>query len=447
MPEIKSVPWIQSLKGALNFVENPVPVIDDAIQKYGETYYTRIIGGRKIVMSIDPRLAQHVLQKNNRNYEKSELQTEALGKYVGLGLLTANGEYWLRQRRLIQPGFHKAKLNALIQIMHEEIAKFFDEVKQRVSINPELDINEVMMELTLRVVSKSLFSTGISDDKVVELGDTINALQKHIIKEVRLPIMNWWRRLNGTTRKAKRLAAETRQILQDIIDQRKSSGPSQQNDLLDMLIESTYEDTGEKMSDQQILDEAIILFVAGYETTANTLAWVMFCLQEHPDILHRLESEVLNEQSFSMDRLMAPTFLGQVIDETMRKYPAAWILDRVALGDDQLDNIEIAKGDLVGLYVFGTHRNAKIWDKPRQFDPDRFSPDRKKNISSYAYFPFGGGPRMCIGYHFAYMEMRMAIIEFLRRFRLPPPTGIEPDYMPLITLKPKQNITMKLVLR
>ena len=442
MTEIKTVPRIESFKRAFSFVENPIPVIDQAIETYGKTYYTRIIGGRKIVMTVEPKIAQHVLQKHNKKYEKSEIQTDALGRYVGLGLLTANGDYWLRQRRLIQPGFHKARLASLIQIMVEEITKFYDEVQLRVEKNPLVDISELMMELTLRVVSKSLFSTGIDDDKVAQLGRTINSLQQHIIKEVS-SIMNWWRNINGSTRRAQKLAEETRGLIQKIIDTRKESDDSH-DDLLDMLLHSKYED-GSSMTDQQILDEAIILFVAGYETTAVNLAWCIHALREYPEVCNKLVQFIGDSDSnFSMEALMTPNYLGQVIDETLRKYPSAWILDRVALVDDEIDGIAVNQGDLVGLYVFGAHRNPDIWPDPERFDPDRFLPENKKAQQSYAFYPFGGGPRMCIGYHFAYMEMRIAITEFLKRFKLPRPSEIEPAYLPLITLKPSENIQMQL---
>ena len=441
---IQTVPRIESFKRAFNFVENPIPVVDHAIRMYGDTYYTRIIGGRKIIMSIEPEIAKHVLQKGNKKYEKSELQTDALGKYVGYGLLTANGEYWLRQRRLIQPGFHKAKLAALVDIMASEITRFLDELEIRAAKESNVDVTDAMMELTLKVVSKSLFSTGIDEDMIKKLGSWINLIQQHIVKEVRLPIMNFWRKLNGSTRKALKLADLTRGMIQEMIDERKKSG-ARFDDLLDMLIESRYEDTGEPMSNTQILDEAIILFVAGYETTAVALGWCLHALREHPEFTRRLREEIeADEQPYTMESLMKPSYLGQVIDETLRKYPSAWILDRIALEDDEIEGVQIRKGDLIGLYVFGVHRNAKVWPDPEKFDPDRFSPNNKKNHQSYSFFPFGGGPRMCIGYHFAYMEMRIAITEFLKRFNLPEPSGKEPDYLPLITLKPKQNIVMDL---
>lgn len=448
MRVIKTVPRWEAFKRALSFVANPIPVIDEAIAKYGETYYTRIIGGVKIIMSREPKIAQHVLQKGNKKYQKSELQTESLGKYVGLGLLTANGDYWLRQRRLIQPGFHKAKLASLVEIMDKEIKLFMSELEERVKKDPSVDVNTAMMELTLRVVSKSLFSTSIDNDRILEIGLAINGLQQHIIKEVRLPWLNWYRNLTGKTREAKKIAEKTRSMLQEVIDSRLAESGTEYNDLLDMLLNSKYEDNGESMNSTQVLDEAIILYVAGYETTANTLAWAIHALREYPEVAAKLENQVGQlSGEFTMEQLMKPDYNSQVIEETMRKYPAAWILDRVALEDDEIEGVEIKKGDLIGLYVFGSHRNPNTWKDPEHFDPDRFEPSRRKEIESYAFYPFGGGPRMCIGYHFAMIEMKVALIEFFQRFKLPARTGVEPDYHPLITLKPASNIVMDLELR
>jgi len=442
---IKSVPRWETITRAFKFVENPIPVIDEAIATYGETYYTRIIGGRKIVMSREPAFAQHVLQKGNKKYQKSELQTDSLGKYVGLGLLTANGDYWLRQRRLIQPAFHKAKLSALVSAMDHAVREFMDELEVRVKANPEIDISEAMMELTLRVVSKALFSSDIDTDQIVELGRTINELQTYIVKDVRMPMLKWWRKLNGTSAKALKISKETRQILLDLIQDRRKSD-TQHDDLLDMLLNSTYEDTGESMTDTQMLDEALILYVAGYETTAMSLGWSIHALREDPEIRKKLQEALIDHPGpHTMESLMRPDYITQVIEETMRKYPPAWILDRVVLEDDVIDGVPVSKGDLVGLYVYGTHHNPNFWEEPSKFDPDRFTPENKKKMASYAYFPFGGGPRMCIGYHFAMLEMKIALIEFFKRFSLPAPSHKEPDYMPLITLKPSENIRLELV--
>lgn len=443
MIEAKTVPRIESIKGVLKFVENPIPVINDALKTYGSTYYTRIVGGRKLIMTVDPMVTQHVLQKNNKNYEKSEIQTESLGKYVGLGLLTANGEYWKRQRKLIQPSFHKSKLASLTSIMENEIVKFYDELIPIAKEGKAIDINDTMMELTLRIVSKSLFSTGINEDLIAKLGKTFHELQLHIIREVRQPMFNWWRRMIGKEKKALQLAQNVRTIMQDIISKRRQ-GTAQKDDLLDLLLNSSYEDNGAYMTDEQVLNEAIILFVAGHETTANTLAWCLYALRQHPDIKERLVDSFDLDGPNTMDSLMKPSYSAQVLDETMRMYPAAWILDRVALEDDEVDGLEIKKGDLIGLFVYGTHRDEVLWNEPLTFDPDRFHPNHKKDRHKFAYYPFGGGPRMCIGYHFAGMEMRMALSEFFKRFDLPAPSEKNIESLPLITLKPEENIMMKL---
>ena len=160
--EVKTVPRMKTIMSAVSFIENPLPVINDAIETYGPTYITRIISGKKLIMTIDPEVIQHILQKNHRNYRKSDIQTVSLGKYIGNGLLTSNGAYWLQQRRLIQPGFHKSKMEGLVQTMKSELDAFIVDLKGRIKTNNRIEVTDAMMELTLRIVSKSLFSTGIS---------------------------------------------------------------------------------------------------------------------------------------------------------------------------------------------------------------------------------------------------------------------------------------------
>ncbi len=442
---VKSVPYIKTLLGALKFVENPIPVINEAIAEYGPTYYTRIVGGKKIVMSIDPDVVQHILQKNNKNYRKSELQTESLGKYIGYGLLTINGEYWLKQRRLIQPGFHKAKIEALVQTMYSELQDYIADLKVKIKTNPSLNIAQEMMELTLRIVSKSLFSTGISSDQITELGVAFTELQEHIIKEVRQPMFNWYRHLTGQMKKAHDLAEETKDIMRRVIAERLEH-PSENDDFLDMLINSRYEDTGESMTKEQLLDEALILFTAGHETTANALTWGLYTLHSHPESINQIRKEYqrISVDGISMATLMTGEYANNVISEIMRLYPPAWILDRVAIGDDQIKNVSIGAGDLIGLYVYGTHRDSRVWNRPNDFIPERFDKENKKAKHSYAYYPFGGGPRLCIGNHFAMLEMQMALYELLAHFDWEWDASVEVIAQPLITLRPKNGVQMKI---
>ena len=442
--EVKSVPRLKTLMGVVNFVDNPIPVITDAIEEYGPTYITRIVNGAKLIMTIDPEVIQHVLQKNHKNYKKSAIQTESLGKYIGNGLLTSNGAYWLQQRRMIQPGFNKSKMEGLVQTMKSELDLFIIDLTGRVKANATVEISDAMMELTLRIVSKSLFSTGISPDQITELGSTFTELQEYIIKEVRQPIFNWWRQLNGASKRALKLAEKTKDILRSIINDRMTN-PSDEDDLLDMLINSTYQDNGEKISGKQLLDEALILFTAGHETTANSLAWTLYELSKADEqVLQQIRSEyaAVENQGVSMTSLMSANYTKMVLSEAMRLYPPAWILDRVALDDDRVKNVSINKGDLIGMFVYGTHRSRKIWSDPEAFKPERFSEQASNEHHSYAYYPFGGGPRLCIGNHFAMLEMQMALGSLLANFDFELDNSVDVIPQPLITLRPKHGIRM-----
>jgi cytochrome P450 len=400
-------------------------------------------------MTIDPDVVQHVLQKNNKNYEKSKLQTESFGQYIGHGLLTANGEYWLRQRRLIQPGFYKAKISVLVDTMFSEVREFVDGLESKVKINSTpIDVSAEMTELTLKVVSRSLFTTGISNEQIKDLGIKFTAVQEHIIKEVRQPVLNWWRVLIGETKKAKRMSEEVKDILRGIIEHRKKQ-TFLVGDLLDMLIHSKYEDTDENMTDEQILDEALIIFTAGHETTANSLSWCFYLLAQSPEIVEKIRSEydAIKGQGISMESLMKAEYCQMVVSESMRMYPPAWILDRVALEDDEIKNVKIAKGDLVGLYVYGSHHNPALWPNPDRFIPERFSKDAVKQQHTYAYYPFGGGPRLCIGNHFAMMEMQMSLFALLDKFDWTLSNDQPVQMQPMITLRPASTIWMNLSVR
>lgn len=441
--KVNTVPWIETIKGVFQFVENPIPVIAGALNEYGPTYYTRIVNGKKLVMTVDPDVIQHVLQKNNKNYKKSEIQTKSLGKYIGNGLLTTNGAYWLKQRRLIQPGFHKAKLDALVKTMHIELNDYISDLKTRIQSDNKVELSMEMMELTLRIVSKSLFSTGIDASQIKNLGKVFTELQEYIIREVRQPYMGWWRRLNGSARKTMKLAEEVKDILREIIAERRRN-PKDSDDLLDMLLNSKYEDNGQNMSDTQILDEALILFTAGHETTANALTWAIYELCQNPEMCALLSEEYVKctNEGVNMSTLMSCSYNSMVINETLRMYPPAWILDRVALKDDLVKNIKIREGDLIGMYVYGTHRHADIWDNPDRFEPNRFCKKEMANLHGYAFYPFGGGPRLCIGNHFAMLEMQMALGGLMTNFKWEVDTTHHVEPQPLITLRPKYGIKM-----
>ena len=444
---IPTVPIIETFRGALKFVQNPIPVINDALSIYGSTYSTRIIGGQRLIMSVDPEFIKHVLQINHKNYIKSKIQTESLGRYVGQGLLTVNGPYWLQQRRLIQQGFHKSRLEGLTEIIVAEAIDFRQDLIAKLKKGSGIqDLGELMNELTLRIISKALFSSGIDQEEIAELGDKLTLQQEYIIREVRQPQWNWIRKLTGKRKNALQRSQQIRDGLYEIIKERKSNPDQKHDDLLQMLLDARYEDTDEGMSDEQLIDEILILFVAGHETTANALTWCIYLLVKHPDIyeLTRDEAAKLNATDWTFNKVMQNDILHQVVSETMRLYPPAWILDRSALEDDHINGADIRKGDLIGLFTYGAHRNPVYWEDADRFNPSRFSnSDSVKDRPKYAYFPFGGGPRLCIGSQFALMEMKIALSVILDSFDFEL-VSQQVEAQPLITLRPKESIIVKI---
>lgn len=443
--DIKTIPRLKVILGLFRFLKNPIPLIDEALEEYGDTYITYLGATTRSFMSRDPDFTQHILQKNNRNYHKSKLQTKAVGKYVGQGLLTTNGAYWLKQRRLIQPGFKKDKIVKLMGLMYEVIEEYVTELKSRLKEGPkEIEITEEMSKLTLRIISKALFSTGIKGEQLELLNKAVTDLQTAIIKNVRQPMFNWWRKINGEDARNNKLSQQTYDLITEIIEnRRKESGDY--NDLLDMLLHSVYEDTGESMTTKQILDEALIIFVAGHETTANALSWTLYLLDQHPDISNKLlrESEAVElDGDISYMDIAKMEYNRQILSEAMRLYPPAWITDRVALEDDEVNGIKISKGDVIGLYIYGTHHSPKLWDDPERFDPSRFERDKLKSYHPYAYYPFGGGPRLCIGQQFAMVEMQLSLMELIKNFNFKLKEGHPIEMSPLVTLRPAHGLKM-----
>lgn len=439
------IPRGPTLLKAARFIHNPIPILDEHVQNYGETYTFFMGGMRKSIVTADPQFVSHILQKNHRAYEKSALQTDILSQYIGHGLLTAKGDFWLRQRRLIQPGFHKQRLEGLTKLMVDEANEYFDQLAQRVGPKGmEVDIYTEMNILTFRIIAKTLFSTSLEEGRLKRLRWLIEHVQSFIIREVRQPFLHWWFVLSGQIKKHIQLAHQSFDIIGEMVDLRKNE-EGKYSDLLDMLLEARYEDTGEGMSRQQLIEESLILFTAGHETSANALSWAIALLAQHPEHAGQVEAEVqhiLGGREMTTTDLSGLTYTKQVIQETMRLYPPAWVTDRVSLVDDSFGDFDIPAGTLYILYLYGLHRSPIYWENPDQFQPDRFSETKKDNFPKLAYKPFGAGPRLCIGNHFAMMEMQVILAEFWRRFQVE--LIAEPEMAPMITLRPRGGVWVKI---
>ncbi|MGK0387724.1 MAG: cytochrome P450 [Maribacter sp.] len=447
----QKIPQVWIWKNPAKFfktVKNPAPVFKQIMEE-NDGLAKMMLTSRYALMTDRPDLIRYILQKNNKNYIKTSVVKEILGKKIGNNLLTSDGEYWLKQRRAIQPGFHRKRLQGISNIMIDEINHYMDNVlDKKAEKGEEIDLAKEMLHLAFKVVSTSLFGTNISDISLDFIDETVSHTQQLVIDEIRRPFIKPWLYLNGTYRKNKQLLEASDKIILDTIKERKESG-EKHDDLIDMLLETKYED-GSGMTDKQLLSEAIILYVAGHETSAVSLSWTWYLLMTHPEIEQQLLQSVkdsIGDEDPSFEGLRDLGYSLQVIEESMRLYPPAWIVDREPLEDDEFEGVHIEKGMDVLCLIYSVHRNKKYWDEPEKFDPERFNPENKKKQIPFSYMPFGGGPRLCIGNNFALMEMQFIIAMMVRRYKFELVEGQDIDINPLITLRPKNGLKARITKR
>ncbi|KIQ18114.1 cytochrome P450 [Flavobacterium sp. MEB061] len=412
--------------------KNPIPFHKRYFDKFGDSFSLKIGFSKHIILSRDNEVAQYILQKNQKNYHKSKFQSVYLSKYLGKGLLTVDGDFWLKQRRLIQPAFHKQKMNQLVENMDKTIVLELDDLIEEKAV----DLFPIMSQLAFNVVAKSLFELSISEEKLIRIKYIIEEVQNFLIKEIRLPHKAWWFSVTGQVKKHLELAEENNSIIREIVEERGKS-KEDINDLLNMLLETRYEDTGEGMSVKQLVDEIKVLFIAGHETTANALTFTLYLLGINPKIQQKVLDEITAIESLTeniVEQLQKMTYTNAVLNEAMRLYPPAWITDRGNVEDDNLAGYNIKKGTLIGVSFYELHRNPKYWENPDEFIPERFLGGQKKQSMQY-FYPFGAGPRMCIGAGFAIYEMCLTISNLVKRYNI---TSVNSEIQlnPLITLKP-----------
>ena len=432
--DIPAVSVLKFLANAGSILKNPLPFHHDNFESKGDTFKLQLGFGNEVVFSRDPGFAKYALQKNQRNYTKSPIQTKDLAKYVGEGLLTSEGSLWKKQRKLIQPAFHKKQLAQLIEAMHTVIK----EELQNIKTGEAFDVFEIFNDLAFNTVAKSLFQTEVDRKKINRLQYITEQAQKMLVKELRQPYKSWYFKYAGPIDKHLALTQEARDILMELVEERRAS-QQKVGDLLDMLLESTYED-GTGMDDEQLIDEILILFTAGHETTSNALTFAASLLARHPEWQDKIYEEYAfaKANSTSLNEFLRHcTVTKQVLEETMRLYPPAYFIDRVNIEEDEYNGMKIPAGSNLLFSCIEIHKHNDFWEDPLQFNPTRF--DENAGMYHDAYFPFGAGPRMCIGNNFAMYEMILAVTEMVSRFKITPiNTPIE--ILPLITLKPKNAI-------
>lgn len=420
---------------------NPVQILSKYGEQFGDTFRLYLGGLKEVIVTIDPAVIQHVLKTNAENYHKSEIQVKRMGHFLGKGLLTTEGEAWRTQRRLIQKGFDRKQLEALSSIMQDSLAESMRDFDRQIAIGP-VDIYPHLMKMTFAMVARSLFGAKLKDEDIDLVSHTICTVQEFIVKQTLQPYLNPWFAASGDLRKHEEMRAGADAVLMEYIQQRRHQPPG--NDLLQTLMDARYAD-GEGMSDELVLSESMQLLVAGHETSSNGLSWLLYLLSTRPECLERIRQEfdsVLGDAPMSFGDVPRFEFTTQVIQEGLRLYPPFWIVDREAVADDRVGDLEIPQGSTVIVFVYGAHHATRSWDDPESFKPERFAKGSEKQPAPFTYLPFGAGPRSCIGSHYAMLQILMILSAVLRKYDFELAPGQTIEARPMVILRPKHGIRM-----
>lgn len=399
-------------------------------------------GGLTAHLVSHPDDVRHVLQENHKAYSKQSKGFQKLRLVLGNGLLTSEGDFWRRQRRIAAPAFHHQRVVSFVETMTRATEAMFPAWDRAAAENRPLDVSHEMMKLTLRIVGETLLGADVSRDT-----DVVGKAVSFVIEDVNvrigaivdLPI----RVPTPRNREFQRVMATLDGVVNRMIQDRRS-GKTTGKDLLQMLVDAKDEDTGERMSDEQLRDEVMTIFLAGHETTANALTWTFHCLSLNPAADRALFAELRELPARSVHASDVPElgYTTMVLKESMRLYPPAWIIGRMTEQADEARGFALPVGGLVFVSPYVTHRHTAFWDNPMGFDPERFSPDKEAARPRFAYFPFGGGPRICIGNGFAMQEAAVVLATLARRYRLDLVPGHPVAPEPLVTLRPKHGMKM-----
>ncbi len=410
--------------------------------EYGETIHIKLVNRDAYILT-NPADIYEVLVKSAHKVHKSPILKKGLTRALGEGLLLSEEDFHKRQRRLTQPAFHTQRITSYA----DTIVDYGQTMVNSWGDQSQLDVHHEMMTVTMQVIAKVLFDADVSED-ADDLGHAITVGIESAMHKITNPMAlpDWVP--TARNRKTNKVYDLLNTTVNDMIEARRQT-MEDKGDLLSMLLLSTDEN-GERMNDKQVRDEAMTLFLAGHETTANALTWALYLLSENPDIREKLVTEidtVIGQRRATLTDLKQLTYTQQVIKEAMRLYPPAWILTRIVQEPFELSKFTAQPNNIMIVSQYLTHRDPQYWENPNQFDPSRWTPEAENDHTKFAYFPFGGGPRVCMGNHFAMMEAQLVLATILQHATvdLAPNTTIIPE--PVITLRPLGGLPMTVTLR
>lgn len=440
LQSIETLPAVSLLPGILR--KSPFFFLTEAARDSGGIARLTI-GPKSVYLVSDPRWFQHILRDNVRNYRKSRFLYNSAKMMMGDGLVTSEGDYWLRQRRMIQPQFHRQRLSTFATMMTQavnDITALWDESAK--GQTPEVELGARMAQLTVEIVSRTLFGTAtLTPEKIAQLGQDMRAAANYIALRGYMAFIPQSFPMPGHNR-FQRAMEQLTQAVNTIIEVGEKN-PDSGDNLINMLLHAVDEETGERMTPKQIFDEVMTAFSAGFETTATALTWLWYLLAQNPTVEQNLREEinrVLGDRVPTFEDLPKLVYCRQVLQESLRFYTPSPLVPRTTLAEDNFQGYRIPADSIFLVYFYGLHHNPAYWNAPETFDPERFTPQQIEARDRFAYLPFSAGPRQCIGNEFAMMEGVLVMAMLLQRYRITLSEGqkIVPNLS--ATLKPSPGI-------
>jgi cytochrome P450 len=427
------------LGNLLELSRDELSFLAHSAKTYGDVF-TLSFGWMTTYVLNHPALVEEVLVTQQRNFAKGYFY-RILGPLLGNGLLTSEGDFWLRQRRLAQPAFHRERINAFAEVMTDYAQTLLSEW----TAGETRDVHADMMRLTLRVVGKTLFDADVESD-APDVGHALTSALEELSTQMSGPEFLLPGRIPTPSRiRLRRAVSRLDPVVFRMIAQRRASG-SDGEDLLTMLLRARDED-GSRMTDRQLRDEAMTLVLAGHETTALALSWAVFLLSQHPEAearLHAEVDEVLGDRSPTLAVIPRLKMTEAIILETMRLYPPIYGIGRQAIEACEVGGYALPAGTNVYIVPYLIQRDPRFFDAAEEFRPERWLDGLQQRLPRFAYFPFGGGPRLCIGQSFAWLEAVIILSSIARSWRLSEAPGNRVQLQPAITLRPKYGMHMQL---
>ncbi len=428
---------LATLRMALQFLRGILPPLKKLFDTYGDTFYVHVPSRPTTFFFSKPDDLREILITNAKNIRKDDDYTNpktGLARFLGTGLLTSEGEFWKRQRKLISPAFHTQRVSAYADTM----ARYSNDLVNTWRDGELRNIASDMAHLTMNIIAYTLF-TSTNEGDSERVGHAVDVMQKSFSQDESLPM--WFP--TRARRRIQRAEADLNEIVYGIIAERRAD-LHDTGDLLSMLL-LTEGENGERMTDKEVRDEVVTLYLAGHETTANTLNWTFYLLSGHPDIEKRMHAEldaVLGGRTPTLADLPKLKYTEQVIKEALRLYPPAWTFSREAITDLRIGGYDVPAGSVIQIMSYFIHRNPSIWENPLEFNPDRFNEANADKIDKWSYIPFGGGQRVCIGQSFAMLEAHLILATIASRYQLRLKTGHVVKPFASITLNPQGGLPM-----